>query len=259
MAGRAACRSSWLVNGLWLGRKQEALAARTAPPALRGGARRLWTPSDALAAAHKLHRICTFVVTRLYVVGVAALPPRPPPRQDTYRQTVVVTAATSPVELGSITRTMTIITRAADRARCPPAPLPTCSGWCPSVDVRAARHRRRPDRLRAARRQFRPDARARGRRAAQRRAVGPPQRRHSGAARRRASGSRFCRARARPSSGPTPFGGTVNVITRRQAPASVRGARRRRRLRRGQRAVGRRARRRAASCSPPRPTARRGS
>ena len=52
-----------------------------------------------------------------------------------------------------------------------------------SVDVRARGVHGRPDRLRHPRRQLRPDARARGRRAAERRAVGAPQRRHSGAAR----------------------------------------------------------------------------
>jgi iron complex outermembrane receptor protein len=47
------------------------------------------------------------VISALSLLAAVA----PAVAQDTYRQTVVVTAASGPVELGSITRTMTIITR----------------------------------------------------------------------------------------------------------------------------------------------------
>jgi outer membrane cobalamin receptor len=58
-------------------------------------------------------------------------------RQETYRQTVVVTAATAPVELGSITRTMTIITR--DQIDALPAhTIADVLRLASSVDVRAA-------------------------------------------------------------------------------------------------------------------------
>jgi len=56
--------------------------------------------------------------------------------QDTYRQTVVVTAATTPVELGSITRTMTIITREQIEAL-PAHTIADVLRLVPSVDVRA--------------------------------------------------------------------------------------------------------------------------
>jgi len=56
--------------------------------------------------------------------------------QETYRQTVVVTAATTPVDLGSITRTMTIITR--DQIDALPAhTVADVLRLVPSVDVRA--------------------------------------------------------------------------------------------------------------------------
>jgi hypothetical protein len=60
----------------------------------------------------------------------------PAAAQDTYRQTVVVTAATSPVELGSITRTMTIITRQQIEAL-PAHTIADVLRLVPSVDVRA--------------------------------------------------------------------------------------------------------------------------
>ena len=60
----------------------------------------------------------------------------PAAAQDTYRQTVVVTAATSPVEMGSITRTMTVITRAQIDAL-PAHSIADVLRLVPSVDVRA--------------------------------------------------------------------------------------------------------------------------
>ena len=50
-----------------------------------------------------------FAVGSAAVLLLAAAPARA--LETSSRQTVVVTAATAPVELGSITRTMTIITR----------------------------------------------------------------------------------------------------------------------------------------------------
>ena len=72
---------------------------------------------------------------RLYVLG-ALLAAAPAAAQDTYRQTVVVTGATSPVELGSITRTMTIITRQQIEAL-PAHTIADVLRLVPSVDVRA--------------------------------------------------------------------------------------------------------------------------
>jgi len=60
----------------------------------------------------------------------------PASAQDSYRQTVVVTAATTPVDLGSLTRTMTIITR--DQIDALPAhTIADVLRLAPSVDVRA--------------------------------------------------------------------------------------------------------------------------
>src|SRR5688572_1539679 len=56
--------------------------------------------------------------------------------QSPYRQTVVVTAAATPVELGSITRTMTIITREQIEAL-PAHTIADVLRLAPSVDVRA--------------------------------------------------------------------------------------------------------------------------
>ena len=56
--------------------------------------------------------------------------------QSTYRQTVVVTAASAPVELGSITKTMTIITREQIDAL-PAHTIADVLRLAPSVDVRA--------------------------------------------------------------------------------------------------------------------------
>src|SRR6185436_3604872 len=67
----------------------------------------------------------------LFALGVA-----PALAQTPYRQTVVVTAATSPVELGSITRTMTIITREQIEAL-PAHTIADVLRLAPSVDVRA--------------------------------------------------------------------------------------------------------------------------
>lgn len=56
--------------------------------------------------------------------------------QDTYRQTVVVTAAATPAELGTVTRTMTVITREQIEA----LPLPSIADvlrLASSIDVRA--------------------------------------------------------------------------------------------------------------------------
>src|SRR5262245_24713816 len=64
------------------------------------------------------------------------LAPLPAPAQSTYRQTVVVTAADTPVELGSITRTMTIITRQQIDAL-PAHTIADVLRLASSVDVRA--------------------------------------------------------------------------------------------------------------------------
>ncbi len=120
---------------------------------------------------------------RRVAVAALCLVCTPVHAQD-FRQTVVVTAAARPVELGSVTRTMTVITRAADRGAAGAQRRRRAAAGL--VDRRArARRARRPDRLRASRRQLRPDAGARRRRAAERRAVRSSQRRHTGAARSR--------------------------------------------------------------------------
>jgi outer membrane cobalamin receptor len=73
------------------------------------------------------------VVAAALVLGLAVAPAR---GQTPYRQTVVVTAATQPVELGSITRTMTIITR--DQIDALPAhTVADVLRLASSVDVRA--------------------------------------------------------------------------------------------------------------------------
>ncbi len=67
------------------------------------------------------------------MAAAAAAPVR---AQDSYRQTVVVTAAATPVELGSVTRTMTIITR--DQIEALPAhTVADVLRLASSVDVRA--------------------------------------------------------------------------------------------------------------------------
>src|ERR1043165_2537143 len=74
-----------------------------------------------------------FAVVLALVLSIAAAPAR---AQDTYRQTVVVTAADTPVALGSITRTMTIITR--DQIEALPAhTIADVLRLASSVDVRA--------------------------------------------------------------------------------------------------------------------------
>ena len=126
-------------------------------------------------------------VSRLRAAVAAAsvcLTAQPAFAQDSFRQTVVVTAAATPVELGTVTRTLTVITREQIDAL-PVQSIADVLRLVASVDVRARGDARRPDRLRGARRELRSDARARRRRAPERRAVGPPQRRHPGAARRR--------------------------------------------------------------------------
>ena len=104
--------------------------------------------------------------------------------QDSFRQTVVVTAAARPVELGSVARRMTIITR-EQIARLPVQSVADVLRLAASIDVRMRGVARRAERLRRARRELRADARARRWRAAERRAVRPSQRRHPGSARRR--------------------------------------------------------------------------
>jgi len=74
-----------------------------------------------------------FAVVSVVAVLLAAAPAR---AQETYRQTVVVTAATAPVELGSITRTMTIITR-DQIAALPAHTIADVLRLASSVDVRA--------------------------------------------------------------------------------------------------------------------------
>ena len=186
-----------------------------------------------------------FAVGSIVVLLLAAAPAR---AQETYRQTVVVTAAATPVELGSITRTMTIITR--DQIDALPAhTIADVLRLASSVDVRARGVMG-----------VQTDFAIRGANFGQmlvlvdgvrleRRAVGAPQRRHPGAARRGGADRDPAGARASAIFGADAFGGTVNVITRRTAPRLVPGARRRRRLRRRQRPVGVRARRAPASCS----------
>lgn len=56
--------------------------------------------------------------------------------QDAYRQTVVVTAAATPVELGSVTRTLTVITR-DQIAELPVRSVADILRLAASVDVRA--------------------------------------------------------------------------------------------------------------------------
>ncbi len=70
------------------------------------------------------------------VTAIGLLTMGPAQAQDVFRQTVVVTAAATPVELGSVTRTMTVITR-EQIARCRCTRSPTCCGSLSSVDVRA--------------------------------------------------------------------------------------------------------------------------
>ena len=62
-------------------------------------------------------------------------------RAGGFRQTVVVTAAARPVELGSVTRTHDGHHARADRRACRCSRWPTCCGWPSSVDVRCAGER----------------------------------------------------------------------------------------------------------------------
>src|SRR4051812_29863979 len=74
-------------------------------------------------------RLAVWTALFLLVAGVAA-------GQDTYRQTVVVTAAATPAELGTVTRSVTVITRDQIAA----LPLPSIADLlrlASSIDVRA--------------------------------------------------------------------------------------------------------------------------
>ena len=120
-----------------------------------------------------------------------------------------------------MTRTMTVITREQIEAL-PVHRIADVLRLASSVDVRARGDARRPDRLRRSRRELRPDAGARRRRAAERCAVRPSQRRHSGAARCRSSESRFSTAPARRCSVPMRLAARSTSITRRDVEPSRR-------------------------------------
>jgi outer membrane cobalamin receptor len=70
------------------------------------------------------------------VVGVLFLSILPVAAQDTFRQTVVVTAAARPVELGTVPRAMTVITR-EEIARLPVESIADVLRLAASIDVRA--------------------------------------------------------------------------------------------------------------------------
>ena len=74
------------------------------------------------------------------MVGAAALvlmsPAPADPAQGPFRQDVVVTAAATPVELGTVTRTLTVITR-DQIARLPVHSIADVLRLTASVDVRA--------------------------------------------------------------------------------------------------------------------------
>ena len=72
----------------------------------------------------------------LGVAGVILLGSMPVAAQDTYRQTVVVTAAATPVELGSVTRTLSVISR-EQIAAMPVYSVADVLRLIASVDVRA--------------------------------------------------------------------------------------------------------------------------
>src|SRR5262245_8051790 len=71
-----------------------------------------------------------------YVVGGAVFTCTPAYGQSTYQQTVVVTAAARPVELRSVTRTLTVITR-EQIAELPVHSVADVLRLSASVDVRA--------------------------------------------------------------------------------------------------------------------------
>src|SRR3954470_9840196 len=74
-------------------------------------------------------RLAVWTALFFLVAGVAA-------GQDTYRQTVVVTAGATPAELGTVTRTVTVLTREQIEA----LPLPSIADLlrlASSIDVRA--------------------------------------------------------------------------------------------------------------------------
>ena len=72
----------------------------------------------------------------LIAVGVLVLPNLPVAAQDTFRQTVVVTAAARPVELGTVTRAMTVIP-GDEIARLPVNSIADVLRLAASIDVRA--------------------------------------------------------------------------------------------------------------------------
>ena len=72
----------------------------------------------------------------LIALGVLFLPILPVAAQDTFRQTVVVTAAARPVELGTVPRAMTVITR-EQIARLPVDSIADALRLAASIDVRA--------------------------------------------------------------------------------------------------------------------------
>ena len=74
-------------------------------------------------------------IFRFLVIASVWLMTQPAFAQDVFRQTVVVTAAARPVELGSVTRLMTIITR-EQIARLPVQSVADVLRRASSVDVR---------------------------------------------------------------------------------------------------------------------------
>src|SRR5688500_4077534 len=77
-----------------------------------------------------------FVPAISMLTTVLALPPLASAGQGPFRQDVVVTAATTPVELGTVTRTLTVITR-DEIARLPVHSIADVLRLSSSVDVRA--------------------------------------------------------------------------------------------------------------------------
>src|SRR3954470_2591690 len=74
-------------------------------------------------------RLAVWTALFFLVAGVAA-------GQDTYRQTVVVTAAATPAELGTVSRSVTVITR-EEIAALPLASIADVLRLASSIDVRA--------------------------------------------------------------------------------------------------------------------------
>ena len=139
------------------------------------------------------------------VAGSDAVPAGivPASAQDSYRQTVVVTAAATPWNSAAPHGPYGDLTR----ADCGPAGVLSVADvlrLLASVDVRARGERGVQTDFAIRGAELRADAGARRRRAAERRAVRAPQRRHPGAARRGRADRGAARSRARRCSAPTP-------------------------------------------------------